>query len=397
MRKIVAFAMLAGAGAGLYLWLHAGKAAIDDGRGDRKDRPVLVSLAQATRRDVPLYLDGIGTVQAYNTVTARSRVDGQLVEVAFTEGQDVRAGDVLARIDPRIYKAQLDQATAVRDKDAAQLDNARRDLHRYQSLGDRVTAQSVDAQKALVQQLEAAVRADQAQADNAAVTLSYTTITAPIDGRTGFRLVDAGNIVHASDPGGLVTLTQMQPISVVFTLPQQSLQAALAAEKGAGGAPVVIAVQPDSRTEIDRGALALVDNQIDAATGSFKLKAVMPNARRQLWPGGFVTVRLLLSVRRNGLVIPSAAVQRGPQGVYAFVIRDDKTAEVRPITIAAEEEGFTLIDDGLKAGESVVVDGSLKLKAGSRVADAAATTTTTGGRSRGRDEGGETRGRKETQ
>jgi multidrug efflux system membrane fusion protein len=380
LRKILLLAAIVASGAGLYLysWHKPSRPGKDAGHNRAKNRPVAVMTARASRKDVPIYLDGLGTVQAYNTVTIRSRVDGELIEVAYKEGQDVKAGDVLARIDSRIYQAQFDQAAATRDKDAAQLENARKDLQRYLSLGNRVTGQSVDSQRALVRQFEAAVRADQAQVDNAAAMLSYTTIKAPIDGRTGIRQVDAGNIVHANDAGGLVVLTQIQPISVVFTLPQQALQSVLSAEKDEKGRTTVIAVQADDKTEIDRGSLALVDNQIDTATGTFKLKAVMPNARRTLWPGGFVNVRLLVALRRNGLVIPATAVQRGPKGVYVFVVNEEKgkgdklkrTVEVRPVKVAATEGELALIDGGLKDGEIIVVEGALKLKAGTPVMDA---------------------------
>jgi membrane fusion protein, multidrug efflux system len=372
LRKLLLLVLVVAGGAGYYyVWHKPAASGEEGGQGAGKNRPVVVTVAKVNRKDVPIYLDGLGTVQAYNAATIRSRVDGELIEVAYKEGQDVRAGDVLARIDPRIYQAQLDQATATRDKDAAQLENAQRDLQRYIGLGDRVTGQSVDGQRALVRQLEATVRADQAQVDNAATMLSYATIKAPFDGRTGIRQVDVGNIVHASDSGGLVMVTQVQPISIVFTLPQQTLQAVLSAEKDENGKTTVIAVQADNKTELDRGSLALVDNQIDTTTGTFKLKAVTPNTNRALWPGGFVNVRLLVSLRKGGLVIPAAAVQRGPQGTYAFVVKEDKTAEVRPIKMAASEDDVALIDDGLKEGETIVVEGGLKLKAGTKIVDAA--------------------------
>ncbi|MDO8608749.1 MAG: efflux RND transporter periplasmic adaptor subunit [Phaeospirillum sp.] len=348
------------------LW-PAGQSAKPAGRpGGPDNRPVPVITATAGRKDIPIYLDALGTVQAYNTVTVRSRVDGELVEVLFKEGQDVRVGEVLAQIDPRTYRAQYEQAVAARDKDSAQLEAARRDLARYVSLGDRVTGQSVDTQRALVRQLEATVRADEAAISNARTILSYTVIASPLDGRAGMRLVDRGNIVRASDATGLVTLTQIQPISVIFTLPQQNLPA-ISDRLRQDGKLVVQTTQPETGLRIDSGELELVDNQIDQTTGTIKLKAVMPNAERQLWPGGFVNVRLLLSVRTNGLVIPAPALQRGPKGTYVFVVKPDRTVEMRPVKVATIEANQALLDDGLEDGETVVTDGVAKLATGSRI------------------------------
>lgn len=352
--------------------------------GGPDGRPVAVVTAQAARRDMPIYLDAIGTVQAYNTVTVRSRVDGELVEVLFREGQDVHAGDVLAQIDPRTYRAQYEQAQATRDKDAAQLEAARRDLARYVGLGDRVSGQSVDTQRALVRQLEATVRADEAAVSNARTMLSYTVIAAPIEGRTGMRLVDRGNIVRAADATGLVTLTQMQPIAVVFTLPQQSLGAVNERLRQDGRLPVT-AIQPETREQVDAGELELVDNLIDQTTGTIKLKAVMPNAERRLWPGGFVNVRLLLSVRKDGLVVPAQAVQRGPQGPYVFAVKPDSTVEMRAVKVATVEAGQALLDDGLEDGVTVVVEGTAKLQPGAHI--------TTGGNGNGGEAKGKGEGR----
>lgn len=376
--------------AAVVLWPSAHTGAPKGGRGG-EDRPVPVETALVVLKDMPVYLDAIGTVQAYNTVTVRPRVDGELIEVAFREGQDVKAGDVLARIDARTYQAQYQQAQATRDKDAAQLEAARRDLERYVGLGNRVTGQSVDTQRALVKQLEATVRADQAAVDNARTMLDYTTITAPIDGRTGMRLVDKGNLVRASDTGGLVVLTQVQPISVVFTLPQQDL-AAILRETAAQGALAVLVVGPDRKSVIDTGRIELIDNQIDTATGTIRLKAVMPNPERRLWPGAFVNLRLLLAVRRDGLVVPAAAVQRGPNGTYVFVAKADDTVEMRPVTVAVTENDEALLASGVEAGETVVTEGVAKLKEGSRVAPAGKAPAAGGGgpekgRGKGRGEG----------
>ena len=329
-------------------------------------RPVPVVTAAVSRRDVPVYLDGLGTVQAFNTVTVRSQVDGQLIDVLFREGQDVKAGDVLAQIDPRTYRAAYDQAVATRDKDQAQLDSARRDLARYQTLGDRISGQTLDTQRATVRQLEATVRADEAAIASAKVQLGHTVITAPIDGRVGLRQVDRGNIIHASDSTGLVTLSQIQPIAVIFTLPQQTLPA-IAARLAEGARLSVLATQGDGGGVVDVGALELVDNAIDQTTGTIKLKAVMPNAERKLWPGGFVTVRLLLTVRHAGLVVPLPAVQRGPQGAYVFRVTAERVAEMRPVTVGTIEADQALIESGLAEGDVVVTDGMAKLKPGARV------------------------------
>ncbi len=333
-------------------------------------RPVPVLVVPVVQKDVPIYLDGLGTVQAYKTVTVHSRVDGQLTQINFREGQDVHANDALAHIDDSTYRAQFNQTVATRDKDQAQLDAARRDLERYVMLKDRVSGQTVDTQRALVRQLDATIRADQAAADNARAMLSYTVISSPIDGRTGLRLVDEGNIIHAADAGGLVVLTQLQPIAVIFTLPQQVLPSILQLN-GQGADLPVLAAQSDNKTIIDRGRLELVDNQIDQTTGTVRLKAVMPNAGRRLWPGGFVNVRLLVDTAKAGLVIPAAAVQRGPQGAYAFVVKDDHTVEMRVIQVTQVESDEALVASGLTLGDRVVADGASKLQSGARVTEVA--------------------------
>ncbi|HEY6166438.1 MAG TPA: efflux RND transporter periplasmic adaptor subunit, partial [Verrucomicrobiae bacterium] len=329
--------------------------------------PVPVVAGTAAEKDVPIYLDGLGTVQAFNTVTVHVRVDGQLQKVAFTEGQDVRAGDLLAQIDPEPFKAMLEQADAKKHEDEAQLANARIQLNRNAALlAQKILAQQdYDTQKALVDQFEASVRADQAAIDNARVQLNYTTITSPIDGRTGIRLVDQGNIVHANDPSGLVVITQLRPISVVFTLPEQTLNGI--SEQRASGELAALAVGRDNKSVLGEGKLAVIDNQIDTTTGTIKLKATFPNTELRLWPGQFVNVRLLLTTRKNGIVVPASVVQRGPQGPYAFVIGDDMSVQMKPVKVAQIEAGEALIDDGLRPGERVVVEGQYRLQAGSRV------------------------------
>ena len=362
---------LALAGAGYWLWRPAAPSPEQEhgGRKAGEGRPIPVVPAAVARKDVPVYLDGLGTVQAYNTVTIRSRVDGELVEWAVKEGQEVRAGEVLARLDARTYQAQLDQAVAAKAKDEAQLELARLDLKRYLELGNRISGQTVDGARALLKQLDASVRVDQASIDNARAMLSYTVIASPIDGRTGLRQIDRGNIVHASDAGGLLMVAQMQPISVFFTLPQQTLAAINDEMRRQGPLPVLVA-DSGSRAVLERGTLELMDNQVDQTTGTIKLKAVFANEQRHLWPGQFVNVRLLLTTRAASLVVPAAAVLRGPQGPYVFLIKPDQTAETRPVTLGPVEAGEAVIESGLAAGESVAVDGVGKLQNGSKVVDA---------------------------
>jgi multidrug efflux system membrane fusion protein len=330
--------------------------------------PVPVSEGIVSTRDVPIYLDGLGTVQAFNTVTVRARVDGQLMKVAFKEGQDVHTGDVLAQLDPAPYQAALDQAVAKKAQDAAQLTNARVDVQRYAELlkTDSITHQIYDTQKALVSQFEATVNADQAAAESAKVNLDYTTIRSPIDGRVGIRQVDVGNIVHASDANGLVVVTQLRPISVLFTLPEQVLSE-LQDNQETETNYTVLAVSRDNTNVLAEGKLAVVDNQIDTTTGTIKLKATFANGNVRLWPGQFVNTRLLLTTRKDSPVVPASVVQRGPDGAFAFVIQEDQTVTMRALKVVQIEGGTALIDQGLKPGERVVVDGQYKLQPGSHV------------------------------
>ena len=339
-------------------------------------QPVPVLTAEATARNVPIYLDGLGTVQAFYTVTMKPMVDGPLIAVNFNEGQDVHKGDVLAQIDPRTYQAALDSAVAKKAQDQAQLANARLDLVRQQKLvaNNYTSAQQADTAKAQVAQFEALVQQDQAQIDTARTQLSYTTITAPIDGRTGIRQVDPGNIVHATDTTGIVVITQLQPIAVLFTLPQQALpkvaQAMADAHAPNGSVPVLAFAQDAAgaaATLLDTGRLTVLDNQVDPTTGTIKLKAVFPNAHRLLWPGGFVRVRLRIETAKDAIVVPPSAIQRGPRGPYVFVIGHDLKSERKLVTVGYEDEQQSIIKAGLRAGETVVTDGASRLSDGTKV------------------------------
>ena len=345
---------------------HAGAGGRRGGaQGGNNAVPVVAGSVQ--KKDVQIYLDGIGTVQAFNMVTIKPRVDGQIQQIAFTEGQDVKQGDLLAVIDPRPYQAALDQAIGKKAQDVAQLANARTVFQRDSELLAKkvLDQQTYDTQKYQVDQFEAAIKTDDANIESAQVQLDYTRVTAPIDGRVGVRLVDIGNIVHATDTTGIVVITQLQPISVLFTLPQQQLQQ-VNEEVGKGTLKVLAVGRNDSKP-LGEGSLAVVDNQIDPQTGTFKLKATFPNDELKLWPGQFVNARLLVKVQKDGLVVPASVVQRGPQGTFAYVINQKKTAEMRPIKVGQVDGGSALIEDGLKEGEQVVVDGYYKLQPGAQV------------------------------
>jgi multidrug efflux system membrane fusion protein len=323
--------------------------------------PVPVRATAAQLSDVPVYLDGVGTARALNTVLVKPQVEGKLISVSFTEGQDVPRGYVLAKIDPTTYQAQYDQQVATKAQHEAQLANAKLDLERYMRLAasNAINKQQVDTQRALVAQLEAQVRTDQALIDNARAILSYTEITAPIAGRTGIRQVDAGNIVRPSDTTGLVTITELRPISVLFNLPQQNLPEL---NRGmAEGQLPVDAMGPDGRSVADSGKVQVVDNQVDPTTGTVRIKAEFPNANLQLWPGQFVNVRLLIDTLRQVVVVPTSAVQRGPTGTFVFVIGEDSTVAMRRVTVSRQDDVRAVIADGLKAGERLVTSGFARL------------------------------------
>ncbi|MDP9089656.1 MAG: efflux RND transporter periplasmic adaptor subunit [Pseudomonadota bacterium] len=330
---------------------------------------IAVDTAAANHADVPVYLNGLGTVQAFYTVTVTARVDGELQKIAFVEGQTVRKGDLLAQLDPRPNQAAYKQAVATKAKDAAQLANSKRDLERYTLLQPENLAskQTVDTARAAVDQLTAQVQVDQAILDNARTQLDYTRITSPINGRTGIRLIDPGNIVHAASAGGIVVVTQVQPISVIFTLPEEDMSA-IGAALAAGPVPVTT-VSRDGNTELDQGTLTLVDNMIDQTTGTAKLKATFSNARNTLWPGQYVNARVLVRIEHNVLTVPSSAVQLGPNGPFTYVVKSDSTLEMRDLAVGTEIGGMTVIKNGLALNEHVVTSNQYRLQPGVLVRD----------------------------
>jgi multidrug efflux system membrane fusion protein len=356
------------AGAGYYFFAGTTQTPQRGGRGrGGGEGPVPVLAVAAKRADVPIYLGAVGTVRALNTVTVRAQVDGKLLSVNFQEGQDVKKGDVLAQIDPTTFKATLDQAVAKKAQDEAQLANTRNDLARYERLAatNAINQQQADTQKALVAQNEALVQADQAAIDNARAMLGYTTIVAPLDGRTGIRQVDAGNIIHASDTNGVVIITQITPISVLFNLPQQNLDSVNATF--AKGALPTDALRSDDDKVIASGRLTVVDNQVDQSTGTVKLKAEFPNTDRQLWPGQFVNVRLLVDTLKQVIVIPTGAVQRGPKGTFVYVVKDDNSVAVQAITVQQQDEDQAVVSKGLEPPQRVVTTGFSRLAEGTKV------------------------------
>jgi multidrug efflux system membrane fusion protein len=333
----------------------------------RPDQAVPVLAASPRIKDVPVYLDGVGAVRALNNVLVRPQVDGKLISINFVEGQDVKKGDVLGEIDPVIYKAQLDQAIAKKAQDEALLANQRLDLIRYQQLAaaNAGSKQQYDTQRAVIAQQEALVDADQAAIDNARATLGYTKIIAPISGRTGLRQVDQGNIVHASDATGVAVITQLQPIAVLFSLPQQQIVRVNAAS--AKGALTVDVFGNDGTTVVDTGKLAGIDNQVDPTTGTLKLKAEFPNDKLQLWPGQFVNVRLRIETLAQATVIPTSAVQRGPTGTFSYVIGENDTVTAKPVTVTQQSETEAVIADGLTTSDRVVTTGFASLSDGAKV------------------------------
>ncbi|HEX7598595.1 MAG TPA: efflux RND transporter periplasmic adaptor subunit [Polyangia bacterium] len=361
--------------AGLFGWAVVALLAVascredkgQEGRRDERGRPVAVVTAKVEARDIPMYLDGLGTVTAFKTVIVRSQVDGRLDSVAFQEGQAVKRGTLLAQVDPRPYAIQLHQAEAALARDSAQLDGNKLNLDRYSNVGKAklIAQQQVDDQRALVGQLEGSVKADRALIEQAKLMLDYARIRSPIDGITGVRQVDPGNLVHPSDPNGIVVVTQIDPIAVIFTLPQDDLPRVAAAM--ADNKLVVQALSRDGTSTLAAGELALVDNQINVATATIRLKAVFANPKRVLWPNQFVKTRLQLGTRKNALVVPAAAVQNGPSGSFVYVVGEDQKVTPRPVEVALIESEWAVTSKGVNAGEIVVTEGQFQLKPGALV------------------------------
>jgi multidrug efflux system membrane fusion protein len=355
------------AGGGAFAFLHGSASKNSAAPPASPPEPIVAGVV--AQHDVPIYLTGVGTVIAYNTVVVRAQILGQIVSINFTEGQAVHPGDLLAQIDPRPYQAQIDQMTATRDRDQAQLVNAQANLDRYTPLESKgyATPQLVDTQKAQVAQLQNAVKADEALIEAAKVQLSFTRLTSPIDGVVGIRQIDIGNIISPSNTNGLVVVTQLDPISLIFTLPETVLPQIQQQQQKTKTPLAVLAYSQDNKIKLDEGALGLVNNEILQTTGSIQLKANFPNKSNRLWPGELVNARLLLDTRHYGLTVPAAVVQQGPQGPYAYVVNPDCTVALRPIKVAQVSDGQALIDSGLRANEQVVVDGQYKLQPGTPV------------------------------
>lgn len=363
--RTMIFAIVLGAGAfGLWQWRQAAR--MRPAPTSLASVPVPVDVARAERGDFPVYLNGLGVVQAWNTVLVRTRVDGQIDKVAFSEGQTVQRGDLLLQIDPRPFKAALDQAQATKAHDEALLANSKRDLVRYTTVGTlAVTQQQIDTQRALIAQQEAQIKNDQGVIDNAEVQLGYTTIRAPLSGRIGFRLVDEGNIVHASDATGVASIAQLEPIAVIFTAPEEQLTRINEALKS--GPLTVDAYSSDGKTLLDEGTLALVDNQVDATTGTIRLKGEFPNKANKLWPSLTVSTRLLIATLHDVVIVPDAGVQRGPDGLFAYVVGKDNKAEMRKLNVRNIQDGRAVVAEGIKPGERVVTSGYYRLQPGTQL------------------------------
>ncbi len=372
MRKGLLFLTLAAAvpllGWGLYAALEEPRAVAETPKQNAGPPAVPVTAGTAEASDMPVYVRGIGSVQAYNTVAIKSRADGQIMKVDFTEGQEVKAGDLLFEIDPRPYQAALAQAAAGQQKDQAQLVSAAADLKRDEALVAHSfqTQQAYDQQKALVGQIEASIKVDQAMIDAAKLNLDYTNIRSPIDGRTGARIVDVGNLVRATDNASLVSITQLRPIFVSFTEPQDQFETIRSSQ--ARTAVPVQALTMDNKTVLAAGKVTLLDNQIDQASGTIHLKAQFDNKDATLWPGEFVSMRLVVNELKGAVTVPERAIQQGPDGPYLFVVKPDMTVEIRNVHVAETEDGLAVIDKALAAGERIVVDGQYRLEPGTKVA-----------------------------
>ena len=369
-KGIIAAALVTGvvAAGGLFYLLHVG--ALEEATATPvPPAPVPVVAAAVTQHDVPVYLVGVGTVIAYNTDVVRAQIQGQIISINFTEGQKVHAGDLLAQIDPRPYQAMIDQYTGQLERDQAQLANAQANQKRYNQLGNQgwATPQLMETQNAQVGELQGAIKTDQALIEASKVQLSYTRLTAPIDGVVGIRQIDVGNIISPSTASGLCVVTQIDPISLIFTLPETVLPQIQQQQEKAKAPLRVLAYNPDNTIKLDEGELGLVNNEILQTTGSIQLKANFSNKGNRLWPGELVNARLLLDTRHDGLTVPAAVVQQGPKGPYAWVIKPDDTVAIKQIKVAQITDGQALIDSGLDANEQVVVDGQYKLQPGAHV------------------------------
>ncbi|RFB69598.1 efflux RND transporter periplasmic adaptor subunit [Herbaspirillum sp. 3R11] len=366
---LISAAVLIAIGGGAWSLFHRADAVAASKEQAQQAPSISVTTVQVQERDIPLYLSGVGTVTANASVVVKVRIDGQLDKVGFTEGQDVKAGQLLAQIDPRALQAQLAQVQAQQARDQAQLTNAKIDLQRYTTLRqqDAATQQQLDTQKALVAQLEAAVKTDEAQISYAKVQLGYTTINAPISGRVGARLVDPGNIVHASDANGLVIINQIDPITVQFTLPEEAVPAINRAQLSSHKPLKVTAYARTSNEPLATGTLILLNNQIDTTSGTVQLKARFTNQQHTLWPGQYVNVNLQMDDHAPALTLPAAAIQRNQQGTYVYIVKADETVAIQPVKVTRIQDAIAVLSQGLEVNQRVVLDGQYKLKPGSHV------------------------------
>ncbi|MDB5615779.1 efflux RND transporter periplasmic adaptor subunit [Tardiphaga sp.] len=371
---VLAVLVIAGAYAG-WRYYGGGKSEQAANKPRSGPPPIAVKLAAAEKSDFPIYLNGLGTVQGFNTVVVRTRVDGQIDKIAFKEGQVVKEGDLLAQIDPRPFQASLDQAKAKKAQDEANIANANLDLQRFTKLGEFATKQQTDTQRSTVQQLTAQIAADDAAISNAQTQLDYTTVKAPIAGVVGFRQVDQGNIVNAATQTGIVTIAQVEPIAVIFTAPEQQLVDISAALKAH---PLkVIALSTDGKRNLSEGTLAVINNQVDTTSGTIRLKATFDNKDHVLWPGLSISTRLLVTTLKDAVVIPDDAVEHGADGLYAFAVGADNKAEMKKIKVGSSTDGRTVVESGLAAGERLIVAGQYKVQPGSVVSSAVATSDAT--------------------
>jgi membrane fusion protein, multidrug efflux system len=365
--------VLAVALGGYYGWTHYRAAETTSAqKSAAQPQPIRVSIAPVEKADFPVYLTGLGTVQAFNMVVVRTRVDGQIDKIAFQEGQMVNQGDLLAEIDPRPFQAALDQAKAKKAQDEANLANANLDLQRYTRLGEFATRQQTDTQRSTVAQLTAQIAADDAAIANAQTQLDYTQVKAPISGIAGLRQVDVGNIVNAVTQTGIVTITQIEPISVIFTAPEEQLP--YINEGQAGGALKVIAITTDGKKPLAEGKLAVINNQVDTTSGTIRLKAVFDNKNHALWPGQSVSTRLLVRTLRDATVVPDDAIQHSTDGLYAYTVNQDNKAEVRKVKVSQSIDGRSVVEEGLRPGEQVITGGQFKVQPGSLVTTAVASS-----------------------